>query len=482
MSDIGGSGWRETAFLASATTEWQATPTPEFLEWLAARTAANGCQVSRIPIADLRGWRVESETGNLVHESGRFFRVEGLEVFSDFGPVARRAQPIINQPEIGIVGFLAQEIGGVLHFLAQAKVEPGNVNLVQLSPTVQATHSNYTQVHGGLRPPYLEYFLDVGRSRIMVDQLQSEQGSRFFRKRNRNMIVRVPADERIDVLENFGWLTLRQFGELLTMDNIVNMDSRSVLSAMRFVAFGDPGVSRTQPCADFQREVLASATAHVDTSTHDFEAVVSWLARMRSSYRSDARIVPLNQVSDWRYDGETIRHLSGRHFSVIGVDVDASGREVGSWQQPLLDSAGSSLFAFLCQRKRGVLHFLVQALAEPGTFDGVEMAPTVQCASADRDEDDTAGQPPFLDLVTGASPGQIRYDTFQSEEGGRFYHDQNRYVVVEVEESYDMDAPSNYLWMTLRQLKEFIRFNNCVNIEARSLVSALTIAAEGPRT
>jgi NDP-hexose 2,3-dehydratase len=31
---------------------------------------------------------------------------------------------------------------------------------VQLTPTVQATYSNYTQVHQGTRPRYVEYFLE----------------------------------------------------------------------------------------------------------------------------------------------------------------------------------------------------------------------------------------------------------------------------------------------------------------------------------
>ena len=48
-------------------------------------------------------------------------------------------QPIIDQPEIGFLGILCKEIKGSLHFLLQAKIEPGNKNFVQLSPTLQAT-------------------------------------------------------------------------------------------------------------------------------------------------------------------------------------------------------------------------------------------------------------------------------------------------------------------------------------------------------
>ena len=38
------------------------------------------------------------------------------------------------------------------------QMEPGNINKVQLSPTVQATKSNYTRVHGGKAIKYLNFF------------------------------------------------------------------------------------------------------------------------------------------------------------------------------------------------------------------------------------------------------------------------------------------------------------------------------------
>ena len=71
----------------------------------------------------------------------------------------------------------------------QAKIEPGNVNNVQLSPTLQATKSNYTRAHQGKSPAYLEYFVNATPYQILLDQLQSEQGARFLRKRNRNIIL-----------------------------------------------------------------------------------------------------------------------------------------------------------------------------------------------------------------------------------------------------------------------------------------------------
>ena len=43
-------------------------------------------------------------------------------------------------------------------YILQAKVEPGNINKIQISPTVQATKSNYSRIHGGKTIPFLKYF------------------------------------------------------------------------------------------------------------------------------------------------------------------------------------------------------------------------------------------------------------------------------------------------------------------------------------
>ena len=63
-----------------------------------------------------------------------------------------------------------------------------------------------------------------------MDQIQSEQSSRFYHKRNRNIIIMI--DKDIKVEDNFKWMTLGQIKRLMRFDNIVNMDTRTVLSCL----------------------------------------------------------------------------------------------------------------------------------------------------------------------------------------------------------------------------------------------------------
>ena len=162
----------------------------DIVRWLKDRNADVKVEIKPAPLEELSGWTFTPE-GWLAHSSGRFFSIRGIRVDTDYGPVQTWEQPIIYQPEIGYLGIIVKEFDGVLHFLMQAKVEPGNVNNVQLSPTIQATKSNYSRVHKGKTPAYLEYFINAKPEQIILDQLQSEQGARFLRKRNRNIIIRI---------------------------------------------------------------------------------------------------------------------------------------------------------------------------------------------------------------------------------------------------------------------------------------------------
>ncbi len=226
-------GLTETSLdlIVSASTEYNPDfPTSFFFTWLQEQNDKLQFNCTLIELEKIRDWYFD-EGKNLRHASGKFFSIEGIKVkVSTESGTKEWNQPVINQPEIGILGIICQKHSGILYFLMQAKMEPGNVNKIQMSPTLQATRSNFTQVHGGKKPPYLEYFQSLDDKKIIVDQLQSEQGARFLKKRNRNMIIEIRPDEKVDVLDNYCWLTLGQLKVLLEKDNIVNMDARTVLS------------------------------------------------------------------------------------------------------------------------------------------------------------------------------------------------------------------------------------------------------------
>lgn len=159
-------------FLVSAMSHGNFQTTDQILSWMKSQNEEVVSNIMQIPISELRGWSYRDD--RIRHNSGKFFSIDGIHIRTNYRNTPEWDQPIINQPEIGFLGFIVKKFNGVLHFLLQAKIEPGNLNIVQLSPTLQATRSNYTRVHGGKAPTYLEYFNGEKDVLILVDQLQSE--------------------------------------------------------------------------------------------------------------------------------------------------------------------------------------------------------------------------------------------------------------------------------------------------------------------
>ncbi|MEV7279146.1 NDP-hexose 2,3-dehydratase family protein [Streptomyces sp. NPDC093111] len=446
----------------------------EFHAWYRERCRAQDYRTSKIPIDEIDGWLTDPDSGNLVHRTGRFFTVEGLDVTRSGRAVESWQQPILVQPERGVLGILVREFDGVPHCLLQVKMEPGNVNGLQMSPTVQATRSNFTGVHGGKPVPYLEYFTAPRRGRILSDVLQSEQASWFLAKRNRNMIVQV--DEDVPVLDDFCWLSFEQIDELLREPNLVNMDTRTVLAGAASQRFRP-----TDLTADTFRGAMARSWSPGEGALHATVELLSWFTEAKSRCTLTRERMPLAKLSGWsRVDGELV-HDRGQHFAVVGVDVRASHREVTGWQQPMFQPRSQGVIGFLTRRIDGVLHLLMQARTETGALDSVEMAPTVQCQPDNYRLLPDDRRPLFLDELLGAPPERVRFDCVHSEEGGRFYHAENRYLLVEVADTFPMEVPQDFAWVTLRQLTEFVRYGNHLNVEARSLLTFFGFYKEDER-
>lgn len=440
--------------------------TKEIKEWIVRRNREVEVRVEQIPFDQMKMWHSESD-GSIRHDSGRFFSIVGIDVTTDYGHNNHWRQPIILQPEVGYLGILTKEIDGVLYCLMQAKIEPGNVNCVQISPTLQATKSNYSRVHSGKAPNYLEYFVNAKPENIILDQLQSEQGARFMRKRNRNIIIKV--DEDVPVLEDFRWMTLGQIKELMHEDNLVNMDTRTVLSGLMVSDYISP-LDGLKGMSSFGKNlILSSQTNHALMSTRDH---LSWLTNLKAKYDLFVNFCPVNEMPGWKKTDKEIVRDDEKYFKIIGVNVTISNREVATWCQPLVKPMQDGLCAFIIKEINGVYHFLVQAKLECGNFDVMELAPTVQCLTGNVPEDPKF-RPEFYDYIMNAPKERVLIDALQSEEGGRFYHEQNRNMLVVADDNFPLELPERYTWMTLRQIYNFLRFNNYLNIQARSIISAL---------
>ena len=423
----------------------------EIHSWVDSQIKNTHVKVNIKDISALNGWKYDKDI--LFHETGSFFNIRGLKVHKNFNNESFQwDQPIIDQGEIGFLGFISKIINGSLHFLVQAKIEPGNVNVVQLSPTVQATKSNFTQAHKGNPTKYLEFFTSKNK-KIIYDQLQSEQGARFFRKRNRNIIVYEQDIENTD--PKFKWMTLKQIKLLMRQDNLINMDTRTVLSGM-FTVYPVKEIIRSLPFVN-----------SLKTPSSFFENACKKIVEMKFNMSLQTSFMPLNDMDGWICDEVSIRNLNDNFFEVIGIDVEIEGREVFNWNQPMIRPTQPGICVFFAKKINGILHFLCQFKVECGNLDIVEIAPSIQTLENQLDKI------PYSEYIDHSS-SEIYLDCFQSEEGGRFFQEENRNMII-VNNEIPNQVNEHFEWLSLNDLKIFIKYNNMINIQARNLLSTINI-------
>lgn len=434
----------------------------EILSWIEEKNKNLKVVINKKNISET-DWFLD-EDGVIRNKDNTFFQIKGIKKYNSYDNI-KIEQPILIQDEIGYLGIICKNFDGTMFFLMQAKIEPGNVNKIQISPTIQATKSNFTQKHGGKKPAYLEYFLNADRYKVLVDQIQSEQSSRFLGKRNRNIIVVV--DEDIEVLSSHMWMTLEQIKELMKIDNLVNMDTRTVLSCIPYLNLTDcEKKSIGYPKSDELKKSLYQG----DKINH-----ITQIYRYINDYKmfddDKKEIVSLNDMQNWKWKSDEFCHKERYHFKVIFCEIEIEGREVKKWTQPLFEAVGKAVFGLITCIEDDMLKFLVKAVPEIGCFDKIELAPTIQLEAGYEYDELNYIDKLFYDRWKNKD--NIIFDTVLSEEGGRFYHEQNHNVILNVNKDDIRYLPDNYFWVDYKTLVELIKINNVLNIQLRNLLSVL---------
>lgn len=457
-----------TEIIRSATTlstEWEYD---SILQWVKEKNSSLKVEITKNCLSDSDKWFYDEAAGEIRNTNNSFFQIRGLQQFRDGELVLE--QPVLIQDEIGYLGIICKEINGILHFLMQAKIEPGNVNKIQISPTIQATKSNFTQKHGGRKPAYLDYFLNAKPENIIVDQIQSEQSSRFLGKRNRNIIIKV--EEDIEVLPSHRWMTLGTVKKLMRTDNLVNMDTRTVLSCIPYSQRVFSEAEKAELYQAFSDKALFESM-FCDLDHSQSVRVFRYINDYRMLHGCENRIVPLTELSSWEFSDEGIVHKKGYPFKVVFCDIEIDGREVTHWTQPLFEAEGMAVFGLITAVFDGKLKFLVQAKPEAGCFDSIELAPTVQLEAGVPNEKYLDIDKLFFSLLENGA--EVRNNVILSEEGGRFYHEQNKNIVLRVSPEQVGKLPEGYFWLDYKTLNTMVQFNNVLNIQLRNLLSLLDI-------
>ena len=198
------------------------------LNWLKKRNEANKMKVSKTSVNRLKDWYLK-KNGNLFHKSGQFFSVEGVNVKNAVErETSSWSQPILNQRHGGILAILTRTNKDIVEFLLFARKEPGD-NSIKLCPSFSATQSNINRAHGGKKTPLSEFVLNNEKN-IIGETLHYEEGARFWKKPNRNVIINVDYKKSLRIKNpDFIWLNFSQIKKLNFKKGVLNPFVKTIL-------------------------------------------------------------------------------------------------------------------------------------------------------------------------------------------------------------------------------------------------------------
>lgn len=209
---------------------------------------------------------------------------------------------------------------------------------------------------------------------------------------------------------------------------------------------------------------------------HKLDDVLKWFQEKREKCEMDVEEIGINELKKWHTEKETgnISHDSGEFFSVIGVRVlNTKKREVIGWDQPMIWQKEGGILGILTKKFNEVRHYLIHAKAEPGNIYKLQLSPTLQATFSNLKKAHGGKKPLFAEYFEDPKKAKIIYSKSLAEDGGRFYLKTNQNMLVEVSENEEINIPDDYIWLTMYQIKQLLRYDNLVNPHVRSIISHL---------
>ena len=411
--------------------------------WLKKQKKNHKLKIKVIKLKDIDKWKIDNS--KIYHKTKKFFKIVGIKVLTNFNK-KNWDQPMIVQNEVGILGIIKNTKTN--KYLLQSKVEPGNINKLQLAPTVQATKSNYSRVHGGKKVPYINYFL---KSKKTIPSLQSEQGFRYLNKFNSNILLKT--SKFIEIKPEFYWFNKNEIKELIKIRNIINMDTLSVFSS-------------------FMTKVKK------DYPINSIRKIYDWVKINNKKFFMKTKIVDLIKLKDWTYNSTKIEHKKKKHFSIIGINASTNKREIKNWSQPIIKGKEMAFAGFIKAKFNNIEHYLCRYILKPGLKSGV-ISCTVNTSDINnysKNHTLNINEKYFIKkyFFSQYSKKNIIYDNTLSDEGGRFYQCQIRYMISKLLYPDSIKIPNNYIWISHNQIVDMIK-DQKLDIEARLLFACANL-------
>jgi oxidase EvaA len=211
---------------------------------------------------------------------------------------------------------------------------------------------------------------------------------------------------------------------------------------------------------------------------HTTKEIKTWYKKIIKNSNVKIKIIPLDQCKNWKLNKKgQISHTSGSFYKVEGVRILKSfNREVkGGWDQPMFTEPGfdGGILGLLKKKINDMPHYLVNAKFEPGNYNFIQISPTIQATFSNIKKAHGGRNVKFLNFFKSPLKNKCKiiFKQWVSEEGGRLRNKRNLGIVLEHVGKNNISIGSDYMWLTLKQIKELILENSMINPHLRTLVS-----------
>lgn len=400
----------------------------EIISYLKQIKKDSNFKLTRVNFSDQNEWIINN--GILSHKSGSFFHISAI--IDDNGI----ENLYFFQPQSALTGLLICKKNDKIYVLVQARVEPGNTNLVQIGPTVQSTPANFLRVHGGKATPFLSFFYNGNQKTISFQSSNHlDLGKLYYQKTK--WLNYVVIDNLIETPDTFFWCTIEDLADLAKESYFLNTDLRSLISVYNWDRF-------------YQINKIYN-------SSYGSEILNYLLSK--SFISQNSKFIPFNDSKNISVSNHKIHNKKDDDYEIGIYHVETNHREVKKWHQPLWSAKKRGLVQLFFKVENGIKKYLLEVKKESGIYHNYSVSSS-QLFYPNEDI------PKNNDKI-----GETVYSFFQSDEGGRFINHEYLFRIAKVKEPFDTNE--NQFWVTIEELKSILRMSNTPNIQLRNICSLL---------
>ena len=210
---------------------------------------------------------------------------------------------------------------------------------------------------------------------------------------------------------------------------------------------------------------------------HNFNYIKKWFNEKRKKPKIKVNNIPIHKCKEWKYNEKKgyYFHRSKEFFKVEGLRIrETRSREVDCWDQPILTQVGydGGILGIIRKKFNGIPHYLIEAKCEPGNYKYVQLSPTLQATFSNLRRAHRGRKPRFVNYFNLKNKKyKILFKQWLSEDGGRLNNKRNLGMLVEVPERQKIALTKEYIWMSMWQIKECLKFNSWINPHIRGIIA-----------